>query len=1024
MVGKYFTVKYLKYFWKSFLRNLNKFIFMKWRIHFNERSNSHTISQDLTSTNSGLANLFFTFDQVHCAIFIINQNLDIEYANPSFTDITGYSKEDLISGKVLERIYRVNNLEYGGEIVESLRRGASWEGELLAYSISGSLYWVNVIASPYKDEVGNIKGHIIIQQNINERKRIEVALRESEAKYKALVDNSQDGILIVKEDNVLFANNAICRLLGYDLKTLIELSSISLIHPDDYNKIMSIGNRRRNNDYSTINESLRMVAKDSSVKTCETTSTLIQFGNEWANFFTIHDITESKRMQLELKENEEKYRLLFTAESDAIFMIDALTGQILDANPAATIIYGFTHEELLTMKNTDVSAEPEKTIEATRNLESLVNHRVHKRKDGSIFDVELSAGFTTFNGKKVQIVTSRDITQRIKVQDVLVNSERKYRELAAMLPLAVYELDEKGNLTYMNYAGLKMFDVERETDKIVLDFFTSEDIDGMNSDLKLALSNVNSDEVIHSVPSVSIEYNARKSDGTVFPVLVYASSMVENGQLVGFRGIIVDIAERKAMEDALRESESKYKTLIENSQDGIFAIVEDRILFANNTFSKIIGYTQEELYDKSAASLVHIEDRPRGLAISELRKRGDYSTKNDIFRFVTKNGFIVEGDVFSSVLELNGQLVSFITVHDLTESRRMQEQLQISEDKYRTLIEKANDGIIITQLNIFKYVNISFCKMIQYNENELINQPFLNFVHPDDIEMMYRLQNRRIAGEEFQSIYRCRFICKDKKIITIEVNARTSELNGQPAGFIVARNITDRLLIEEELRIAKQNLEMLNSDLEKRFEDSSKSLVEARTQLINLQKENLQSQFDVLKQQVNPHFLFNSLNVLASLIKLEPDLAEKFSEQLSKVYRYVLENKDNELVDLNTELNFLDAYIFLLNIRFVDKLIVKINIPNSRRGDQIIPLAMQLLIENAIKHNVMSKSEPLVIDIFIDSTNYINVINNLQERPSQLVSTGVGLKNIQNRYRLLNNTEPTFRKTKTHFIARVPLVIF
>jgi LytS/YehU family sensor histidine kinase len=178
----------------------------------------------------------------------------------------------------------------------------------------------------------------------------------------------------------------------------------------------------------------------------------------------------------------------------------------------------------------------------------------------------------------------------------------------------------------------------------------------------------------------------------------------------------------------------------------------------------------------------------------------------------------------------------------------------------------------------------------------------------------------------------------------------------------------------------------------------------------------------VLKQQVNPHFLFNSLNVLTSLIKLEPDLAEKFSEQLSKVYRYVLENKDNELVDLNTELNFLDAYIFLLNIRFVGKLNVNLSIPEKNRNDKIIPLAMQLLIENAIKHNVMSKMNPLVLDIFIDSTNCLNIINNLQERPSQIVSTGVGLKNILNRYKLLELPVPTFEKTKNQFIAKIQLI--
>lgn len=230
---------------------------------------------------------------------------------------------------------------------------------------------------------------------------------------------------------------------------------------------------------------------------------------------------------------------------------------------------------------------------------------------------------------------------------------------------------------------------------------------------------------------------------------------------------------------------------------------------------------------------------------------------------------------------------------------------------------------------------------------------------------------------------------------------------------------------EQKNKYAQQLIEQekdQNKKLEKEVKLRTEELTRANTQLLKLQKENLQSQYDVLKQQVNPHFLFNSLNVLTSLIKLEPDLAEKFSEQLSKVYRYVLENKDYELVDLSTELNFLDAYIFLLNIRFVGKLTINLNIPNENHSDGIIPLAMQLLIENAIKHNVMSKQTPLVIDIFIDNQNYLNVINNLQARPSQISSTGIGLNNIMNRYQLLNLTPPVFEKTEKQFIAKIKLV--
>jgi LytS/YehU family sensor histidine kinase len=228
--------------------------------------------------------------------------------------------------------------------------------------------------------------------------------------------------------------------------------------------------------------------------------------------------------------------------------------------------------------------------------------------------------------------------------------------------------------------------------------------------------------------------------------------------------------------------------------------------------------------------------------------------------------------------------------------------------------------------------------------------------------------------------------------------------------------------MEEELRKAHKRLGDINQLLEQKIDERTRELTEANTLLFKVQKENLQTRFDVLKQQVNPHFLFNSLNVLTSLIRVEPDLAEKFTEQLAKVYRYVLENKDNELVALSTELDFLDAYVFLLNIRFMDKLSVNVDVPDHRKSAEVIPLAVQLLIENAIKHNSMSKKSPLVIDIFIDEKCNLNVVNNLQEREARINSTGVGLKNIENRYKLLNNSTPEFFKTESQFIARIPLV--
>jgi len=215
----------------------------------------------------------------------------------------------------------------------------------------------------------------------------------------------------------------------------------------------------------------------------------------------------------------------------------------------------------------------------------------------------------------------------------------------------------------------------------------------------------------------------------------------------------------------------------------------------------------------------------------------------------------------------------------------------------------------------------------------------------------------------------------------------------------------------------------LNKKLENEIKERTRELTEANTRLLELQKTNLQSQFEVLKQQVNPHFLFNSLNVLASLIKVDPDLAESFTEKLSKVYRYVLENKEKDMVSLSTEIDFINSYIFLLNIRFKGKIFVKINLEDIKPEMMILPMALQILVENAIKHNTFSRTEPLHIDISVDSDNFLVVTNNLRLRESYVQSTGIGLTNIQNRYKLITDKEPFFEIADKRFIARIPLIM-
>lgn len=191
-----------------------------------------------------------------------------------------------------------------------------------------------------------------------------------------------------------------------------------------------------------------------------------------------------------------------------------------------------------------------------------------------------------------------------------------------------------------------------------------------------------------------------------------------------------------------------------------------------------------------------------------------------------------------------------------------------------------------------------------------------------------------------------------------------------------------------------------------------------------LEKQQLVSEISLLKTQVNPHFLFNSLSILSSLVRVNPDLSEKFIDQLARSYRYILEQKDQPLVTLRTELGFIESYSFLLKIRFENKFQVNIDLPDNILDKyKIAPLTLQLLIENAVKHNRMSVSEPLSVTISVESDQMLVVRNKLQPRNTPSMSTGVGLENIMNRYALLTGRQVWAGEAEDQFIVRIPLLV-
>lgn len=189
-----------------------------------------------------------------------------------------------------------------------------------------------------------------------------------------------------------------------------------------------------------------------------------------------------------------------------------------------------------------------------------------------------------------------------------------------------------------------------------------------------------------------------------------------------------------------------------------------------------------------------------------------------------------------------------------------------------------------------------------------------------------------------------------------------------------------------------------------------------------LARENIQSQFDALKSQLDPHFLFNSLNTLAALIDETNVSALTYLDQFSDVYRYVLLSKDKTTVPLQEELAFLDAYLYLNKTRFRENLQIQNELSADCLQHHVAPLSLQMLVENAIKHNVVSKEKPLHIRLFHESPDTVTVQNNVQEKSVWEKSTKVGIQNIINRYKFLNDRQIEILNQDGFFTVKLPLL--
>lgn len=416
-----------------------------------------------------------------------------------------------------------------------------------------------------------------------------------------LIDISSDLIVIVDKDLIVhYVNSAAAKKLGL-AGNFVGGERLDLLNADIFSSdkvIEGLKNYSPNKVFRT-----EISHTDGCIYGISILELALEVGKNLIAI-TAEDITEKKRIEKTIFESEEKYKALFTACADPFFLIDQETGRIIDANPAASRVYGYDHAELLTLKNTDLSYEPEKTKQATRKTRSFIPLRFHKDKNGRVFPVEFTASNLTIQGRLYILATGRDITRRIKAEVSRLQSEEAFRLIAETIDEAFWMADVHISKNfYISPSYERIWGRTRES----LCENPQSFIDSIHPDDKERI--IADYEVKKKGMAFDHEYRIIHPDGTIRYIWDRGFPVTDNqGRVYRYVGVAMDISERKIAEKAIFESEERYHAIFDQSPIAIELFdAEGMLIRANRSFLTMFGITDiEDIRKLSFLSYPHL----------------------------------------------------------------------------------------------------------------------------------------------------------------------------------------------------------------------------------------------------------------------------------------------------------------------------------------------------------------------------------------------------------------------------------
>jgi PAS domain S-box-containing protein len=734
-------------------------------------------------------------------------------ANESFTRIIGYSRKELL-GKNANTLNMWVNDTQRNKFLSLLRENVRLHD--MEYEIRSKSGEIRTLL--YSTEYVRIGGQpcaLIVSEDITQRKKIEKSLRVSEEKFSKAFRAIPEMVSIstLKDGKFIDVNDSFLHQHHTTREEVIGHTSdeLNLWQSEKRENIT----RRILEQGSIVNQELETRMKPGEKHTFSFSADVINLDGEPCMLAVSTDITERKQMENALRESEQKFSKAFHASPEIIIISDPESGMIYEANETFLRVFGYNRDEVVNQKSSNLGlwALPEERVEVLAQLKNkgaVINKEVHFRtKTGDVLFCLFSAEIINIGNTPRMLSVTTDITERKHMEEALQTSEEKYRNMVELATEGIFIMDLQGTILSCNQSLANIMGIDRQN--IIgkkFNEFPNIDPAELRHSMQLFASLVGGEKI----PPMELTWPM--NDGTIHIYELRSNLIRDRDKINGIQTIVIDINERKRMEEALRTSEEKYRDIVELAAEGIYLTdLQGIMISCNQAFINMIGLDRKDTIGKHFTEFPQVDpvEIPRYLESFRSLLSGQKIPPLEV-PWPMKDGTTRIYEIRSNLMK-EGQEISKVQniVIDITERKQIEQQLTDEATRRRILIEQSHDGIVILDQDGAVYdTNRRFADMLGRTMEEVRNLHAWDWEFLSSREQLLELlKTVGETGDYFATQHRR----KDGSIYDVEISTNAAIFAGKKLIFCVCRDITERKKLEEKLRYSDTVLKSLQEGL-------------------------------------------------------------------------------------------------------------------------------------------------------------------------------------------------------------------